>query len=308
MASSWNGFIGHRRVTRYIERLRQGAQRLGHPFPHILFGGPSGVGKTALAEALATACGTSIHRFIGGPAVTAESIGRRAPEWSFSDIVFFDEVHALAAETQERLYRIIDAWEVPVVEQQKNNRWKITDVTTCPKVTLVLATDQPGLLLNALVKRMSEQVDLDYYPEDDLIEIARRIACQRKMLMSPQALRFLARRCGGLPRTLRDYLQSLNYFFPDFSGQFSKDEVREYMLEKGIDDYGCTPAMRRYLFLVAEHGQISLPNIARLLGTDEVAVRRTIEEYLLRMQWIAISPQGRVLTEAGHNIVWELQP
>src|SRR5947209_8559551 len=65
-------------------------------------------------------------------------------------------------------------------------------------VTLIFATDRPGKLLNALVKRISIRVHFQPYPEGELKEIVERVADRRDLLFSPQAARRLARVCNGL--------------------------------------------------------------------------------------------------------------
>ena len=57
----FHGFIGQERAVGQLQQQLRGALTLGEPFPETAFFGPSGIGKTKLAMALAAEYGTQLQ-------------------------------------------------------------------------------------------------------------------------------------------------------------------------------------------------------------------------------------------------------
>jgi Holliday junction resolvasome RuvABC ATP-dependent DNA helicase subunit len=67
-AAKFRDFIGHKATVDLLRRQLAGAQTRKKSFPHALFLGPSGVGKTRLARALAAEYGTNVIEAMVPPA------------------------------------------------------------------------------------------------------------------------------------------------------------------------------------------------------------------------------------------------
>ena len=169
--------------------------------------------------------------------------------------------------------------------------------------TLVLATDQPGLLLDALRKRFPTTVHLGAYPLKEMKEIVATIAAEKEVLLSRQATSCLARVCHGLPRKAVHYLQKLRHFFPAECVQLSSGRIKEFLRAFRVDTHGFGPLERRYLRFLSRNRRVSLETIAQALGTDKQDVLRQIEPILVRKGLVAIAPSGRKLTEKGKKLV-----
>src|SRR5579884_3674041 len=64
-APRFHDFVGQKPTVDMLRRQLQGALARGEPFPHSLFQGPSGVGKSLLAGAMATEYGTAVVAAMG---------------------------------------------------------------------------------------------------------------------------------------------------------------------------------------------------------------------------------------------------
>lgn len=294
-------FVGHRDIVEFLQRQLDGALARNEPFPASLFAGPSGVGKTLLAEGLAQEYGTKLIRVTGDRA--KEELAVEFIKMDFGDFIFIDEAHRLRGPSQELLLDILDLRKIgkPNSDTAGNDpKTEVREEINIEPCTLILATDQPGKLINALLKRMVVEVSLDYYPLSEMKMIVDRLATDLNLLVSAQAARLIAEVSRGVPRVAKLYLQLLRFHFPDSeTRKISCQQVRSFLTDRGIDDKGLHKVDRRYLRYLREKERAALESLALRLGSDCDYVRRQIEPFLLREDLIVICSGGRRLTEEG---------
>ncbi len=71
-------FVGQERVKEQLALLIDGARRRGEPVDHLLFSGPPGLGKTTLAQIVATEMGAGFQP-TSGPALGPAQRSRGHP-------------------------------------------------------------------------------------------------------------------------------------------------------------------------------------------------------------------------------------
>jgi Holliday junction DNA helicase RuvB len=296
-------FVGQGKTVSFLRRQLDGALARGEAFPHTLFIGPSGTGKTLLARSLATEFGSRLVEAMGYE--DRNSLIKKMLLLNVGDFLFIDEAHRLGPLQQELFYLAIDLGSVPNAPGQR----EATDgggdgrVTLKPW-TLVLATDQPGSLLDALRKRMIIEIALPYYSAAEMKEIVENVAMQLSLLVSPQAARKIAEIANGLPRRAKQLLQNLRLFHPHAEkGQVGQKELQEFLTAAGYDARGLTTLEQRYMELIPPSGGASLESLALTLGVDTNYVRREIEAPLVRRALVRITPLGRQLTERGRGLL-----
>jgi Holliday junction DNA helicase RuvB len=298
----FRNFIGQTPIVDYLRRQLDGAQARHEPFPHALFLGPSGVGKTLLSLALAAEFGTKLIEARGyeDRAALAQKLAAMAAH----DFFFIDECQRLRPLEQEMLCEAIDRDSIPTPERQRPGQGAAEQERTPLKPwTLVLATDQPGLLLDALSKRIVVEVPLSYYTAAEMKEIIEAMATEAGILISPHAARLIADVAGGLPRRANQLLQNLRFFHPNAEGrQLGLPDIRSFLDAAGVDAAGLNRSERRYMEVVTELGGASLESIALALGTDVDFLRRRVEPNLVRRRLVKISSVGRQLTPLGQEL------
>jgi Holliday junction DNA helicase RuvB len=306
--SSFNDFVGQTETIGQLRRLAAGAMQRKEPFPHTLIIGPSGVGKTKLARALATEYRTKCHEAESD--IRPADLARKFLRLRYGDFLFIDEVHGLSIACQEMLYRVMDDLLVPNGDcEGAPSDGSDTEGTAVEACTVILATDQPGSLKRALRRRLGHEVQLSFYPASELKEIVEKICSEWSILVSPHAARMIAEISRGVPGTAKHHLQMLRLRHPDAeSSQLGIPEVREYTNAYGIDESGLDQRDRQYLRFLHEVDQASLESVALKLGIDEAEVRRSIEPFLVRLELARIATGGRRLTEKGRSLVEALAP
>jgi Holliday junction DNA helicase RuvB len=289
-------FIGQRQTVAVVQSQLKGAQSRNESYPHSLFHGPSGVGKTLLGRVIAGELGTKVIMAMGRD--KKADLGGKLRRLERHDILFVDECHRLGPAEQEMLTEVIDDHIIPGSDDER---------ATIPPWTLVLATDQPGHLLDALYKRIVLPVRLSYYPVDELRQIVAAVAAKPEVniLLTNQAVTLLAEVSGGLPRQAEQHLRKIRYHFPDAEKkEIGVPEIRHYLDVHGFDAEGLGPGQCDYLEALHRQGTSSLESISLVFGLDERFVRREIESPLVRRGLVRIARgAGRQLTAEGREWV-----
>jgi holliday junction DNA helicase RuvB len=290
-------FVGQKEVLAPVLRIQDGAMARGEPSPHMLFRGTSGTGKSLASATLGKRAGTTVIKFVGK--ATPPEVATRLVGMKPCDIAFFDEAHRLPEDAQELLFEVIDAGQIPghIV-----NPAGPKEPVTIPPITLIFATDRPGKLLNALLKRIPLVVRFRAYRLDELREIVALIADRRKVLLSPQAAGRLAQVCHGLPRRAEHHVDGLRLTFEDSERrQLGAEDVREYLSGLRIDEDGFGEDERLFVRFLRRNRSASVETLAGYLGTDIDYVKAQVEQALRFRGLVTVGHRGRVLTKKGRE-------
>ena len=298
-----HGFVGQRSIVDTLQAHVQGARSKSEPLPPTLLVGPSGIGKTELAKAIASETATNFVELYSPSNPRRWQIIEILRALKPLDVAFIDEIHTFPGECQELLYPAIDLHRVPEVDTDKHRIVPGKWVDIVP-FTLIAATDQPGTLRKALKSRFVMQYLLDYYNVSELRQIVLNHAAELGILLTPQAATRLAEAARGIPRYACRRLESYRIWSQDLEQEVTRGMIDRYLCSLGIGENNLTSTDVRYLEILRDRGgRASLDTLALQLNLDAIAVKFDVEAYLVRRGLIGIERGGRVLTGQGRQIL-----
>lgn len=260
--------------------------KTGFVRPVIIFG-QSGVGKTALANALACELGGQFHEFVAQESWTESFITDMLMSLSINGyddhgrpgknadthVVFIDEAQAMGR-CQTALFRPIEDGHVYDATGQPN--W-------LPRIVYILATTNPEKIASALMNRMKLQLHLTPYTDIEIEQIVNFNFPD----MSMSLVKDVARRSKGVPRLALSYAESV---------QLYEGDAETFFGLRGIDERGLDERDREYLAILSEANRpLSLNSIAAALR-ESPAIVRMMESHLLFMGLVTVSPSGRQIS------------
>jgi Holliday junction DNA helicase RuvB len=167
-------YIGQNKIKQNLAIAIESAKMRGDALDHLLFYGPPGLGKTTLAQIIATEMGANI-RITAGPALTrAGDLVALLSNLQDKDVLFIDEIHRLSKNIEEILYTAMEDFAIDVVMGKGIGAQTLR--LDLPKFTLIGATTRLGLISNPLRDRFGIPLRLDFYEPIDLEQIIFRAA------------------------------------------------------------------------------------------------------------------------------------
>jgi len=279
-------------------------------FGPVLFGGPTGAGKTLVARALHAELANIKWVETNGETVNHRlelcSILMHADE---NTTVFIDEAQGMNAKTQHLLLTAISERKLYVPAGIYTSRSQAIPLSN---FTLILATTHEYLLQEALRNRMRIYCRFTYYTLEDLIEIVRQRAHALQWpYESEEVLTIIAQRAKGIPRlALNTNLQMCwNVTKSCDREMITLADVHAAFRYLQIDELGLDELDRSYLRILEEYGQVSLSVLSSKLSLPAATIQRVVEPYLLKEGFILKQKSSlREITAKGKKHIGNISP
>jgi Holliday junction DNA helicase RuvB len=301
------GFIGQESAVRNLRGLVAAAKLRGEVPAPALLAGPSGLGKTTLANLAARDLGTRLQVGAGPALADFLALLRLLVSLRKGDVLFIDEIHGLPTAVAECLYQAIDEWALSILFICGSEARLVK--LRLERFFLIGATTEEAQLPKPFHSRFALRERLDLYTPGELAAIAVARGKALGVEVTPEAAETLAHGSRGTPRELLAAVSTARDEAQVAAGRadgvvITREFAEGALRSRGIDRFGLSEMDRRILRALHERGgAIGLRTLADLLGENPRAILEVHEPYLLRAGWIGRTRRGRVLTEKARRVV-----
>jgi len=291
-------FIGQRQAKSNLKVFIEAARNRGEALDHVLFAGPPGLGKTTLAQIVSRELGVNFKATSGPVIAKAGDLAALLTNLEDRDVLFIDEIHRLNPAVEEILYPAMEDFQLDlIIGDGPAARSVRIDLA---KFTLVGATTRTGLLTTPLRDRFGIPVRLNFYEEDELLDIVTRGARVLGLAMTEDGALEIARRARGTPRIAGRLLRRVRDFASvDGTVQVDRQAADKALRRLEVDSLGLDALDHRYLKCIAINfggGPVGIETIAASLSEPRDAIEEIIEPYLIQQGFVNRTPRGRILT------------
>lgn len=306
-------FQGQQRIKDNLSIFIQAARSREDSLDHVFLIGPPGLGKTTLASIIANEMDAEI-RMTSAPALEKpKDLAGILTNVTEGSIFFIDEIHRMRPALEEMLYIAMEDYEIDwIIGQGPAAR---TIRIPIPRFTLIGATTKAGQVSSPLYSRFGITCRIEFYREEELVQIIRRSAAILETHITESAIRLLAKSARGTPRIanrllrrLRDYAAVLG------DGTINDDIVRISMERLGIDGEGLEQQDRNILRTIIQFydgGPVGAETLAISVGEAIESLEDFYEPYLIQKGYLKRTPRGRMATTLAYdllNIAYDRRP
>lgn len=291
----FNEFIGQQALKEKLLIYAQAARLRNEPLDHVLLFGPPGLGKTTLAQIIATQMQVNIKICSGPMLERTGDLVAILSSLEDHDVLFIDEIHRMPIAIEEVLYTAMEEYRVDVIIGQGAGAQSIS--LPLKPFTLVGATTKSGLISAPLRSRFGINERLEYYATQDLATIVQQSAGHMQIPISSEAAQLIGACARGTPRIAKKILRRVRDIAQiAHNNDITTDVVHRALEFLGIDEQGLTTVDHKILSIIIDQyngGPVGLESLAAIVGEESETIEEVYEPFLMRLGYLERTPRGR---------------
>ncbi|MBX2809711.1 MAG: Holliday junction branch migration DNA helicase RuvB [Cellvibrionaceae bacterium] len=296
-------YVGQPQVRAQMDIFIRAAQQRQEPLDHTLVFGPPGLGKTTLANIIATEMGVELTTTSGPVLEKAGDLAALMTNLQPGDVLFIDEIHRLSPFIEEILYPAMEDYQLDIMIGEGPAARSIK--LDLPPFTLIGATTRAGLLTSPLRDRFGIVQRLEFYSVADLSHIVSRSARMLGVRADDAGAREIAQRSRGTPRIANRLLRRVR----DYAEVKAQGEVTESVADQAltllnVDHRGFDHMDRRLLLTLIEKfagGPVGVDSLAAAISEERDTIEDVLEPYLIQQGYMSRTPRGRMVTQLAYE-------
>jgi holliday junction DNA helicase RuvB len=295
-------YVGQEQVKAQLEIFVQAAVKRGEALDHTLIFGPPGLGKTTLANILASELGVNLRQTSGPVLERPGDLAALLTNLQPRDVLFIDEIHRLSAVVEEVLYPAMEDYQLDIMIGEGPAARSIK--LALQPFTLIGATTRAGLLTSPLRDRFGIVQRLEFYTTPELERIVTRSAGILGVPIDAAGAGKIAERSRGTPRIANRLLRRVrDYAEVKGNGSIDETAARAALDLLEVDPQGFDALDRKLLGTIIEKfdgGPVGIESLAAAVGEERGTLEDVIEPFLIQQGFLMRTARGRMATRAAY--------
>ena len=295
-------YVGQEQVKAQLEIFVKAAVMRGEALDHALIFGPPGLGKTTLANILASELGVNLRQTSGPVLERPGDLAALLTNLQPRDVLFIDEIHRLSPVVEEVLYPAMEDYQLDIMIGEGPAARSIK--LALQPFTLIGATTRAGLLTSPLRDRFGIVQRLEFYTVAELEKIVTRSAGILGVPIDAEGAARIATRSRGTPRIANRLLRRVrDYAEVKGTGRIDEVVARAALDLLEVDPQGFDALDRKLLSTIIEKfdgGPVGIESLSAAVGEERGTLEDVIEPFLIQQGFLMRTARGRMATRSAY--------